>query len=411
VHQLPSGIVNVWPEYGRSGGGFDMPSPPHSEKPPPTVRHVGAVSQAVPLSPISPSPSTRRRLQLAERPSQRSTLSGAAGGLQTPSLGNDESSASTTTSSSSAPLSDDITPDAPFDMSAYYRRLERCAERDAHKARHSFEAARGHQREVSMAASGSTDRMSRAKLVRRHDQLREHRLRDMERRLRRLRRLERNGDVWLRSVVPLFESLNRLLEGQHRYDAETTAVGGWPSSSLPSLVPFPDAPSSANRYSGRSSSLKGHKCVSDQSLGSRSKSLHYPLGRQRHSQLQHQESSHSQKKRQSTPNPGELDHDRAAVRPWWKAEVPVEYPVTGTGGGAGSGNDYFNFRERLKRSFGGSKRFNNKDESQQAADEGGNSTGFEKLELLMRELQGAARFAIGGGIGGSKAREYHVPGM
>ncbi|KAF4124580.1 hypothetical protein GMORB2_5246 [Geosmithia morbida] len=44
-------------------------------------------------------------------------------------------------------------------------------------------------------------------ILRLYEAYREHRFRDME---RRVRRLERNGDVWLRALVPVLENLNRV---------------------------------------------------------------------------------------------------------------------------------------------------------------------------------------------------------
>ncbi|KAI0019111.1 hypothetical protein F4780DRAFT_467871 [Xylariomycetidae sp. FL0641] len=54
-------------------------------------------------------------------------------------------------------------------------------------------------------------RLSRRELQARYDGLREAQMRDTE---RRLRRLERNADVWLRSLQPMMDTLNRLLAEQ-----------------------------------------------------------------------------------------------------------------------------------------------------------------------------------------------------
>jgi hypothetical protein len=46
-------------------------------------------------------------------------------------------------------------------------------------------------------------------VMRLYEAYREHRLRDME---RRLRRLERNGDIWLQALVPVLDNMNRTME-------------------------------------------------------------------------------------------------------------------------------------------------------------------------------------------------------
>lgn len=467
VHQLPAGGVDVWPEYAAPGGAGgrrvgDIPSPPHSEKPPSTVRNVGGaagsqVSIVAPFSPVSlpsselrqkkqqqqsqqqqqPSQRGRRRSHrhyrsLSERPSKSSTLGGGRrGGLSSTDYDEDNDA-------SSSSLSD---PGEPFDPAAYYRRLERRAERDAHRARRARRSFEALAREATTGGSSlatpsgaggpsaittAADRMSRQELVRRHEQLREHRMRDME---RRLRRLERNGDVWLRSMVPLLESLNRLLEEQRRFDdalapAAARRAGGTSasaaaaataaaalgsdssaSSSLPSLISFPAPPS--NTVPNRSSSVRGHRKKSsnfEQGTPSRSKSLHYH--RQRHQDelstgtATASEARRAHQKNQSAPSPSAFG--TGDVRPWWKAEVAADYSA-----GAGSGSDYFNFRDRLKRGLGGSKRGSKKQERprDELSDEEANSTSLEKLEPLMRELQGAARFSM------ESQGKYHVPGM
>lgn len=55
-------------------------------------------------------------------------------------------------------------------------------------------------------------------ILRLYEAYREHRFRDME---RRVRRLERNGDVWLRALIPVLENLNRsytISSGPVRHD-------------------------------------------------------------------------------------------------------------------------------------------------------------------------------------------------
>lgn len=60
-------------------------------------------------------------------------------------------------------------------------------------------------------------------MSRRYDVYREYRIREME---RRLRRLERNGDVWLRALVPVLENLNRTLAHQQ---GDSDRAQGWVS--------------------------------------------------------------------------------------------------------------------------------------------------------------------------------------
>jgi hypothetical protein len=51
-----------------------------------------------------------------------------------------------------------------------------------------------------------------------YEAYREHRLRDME---RRVRRLERHGDVWMRALVPVLDNLNRTMSsGKHHADQD-----------------------------------------------------------------------------------------------------------------------------------------------------------------------------------------------
>jgi hypothetical protein len=45
-------------------------------------------------------------------------------------------------------------------------------------------------------------------VMRLYEAYREHRLRDME---RRLRRLERNGDIWLQALVPVLDNMNQTM--------------------------------------------------------------------------------------------------------------------------------------------------------------------------------------------------------
>ncbi|KIL89697.1 hypothetical protein FAVG1_07277 [Fusarium avenaceum] len=60
-------------------------------------------------------------------------------------------------------------------------------------------------------------------VLRRYEAYREYRIREME---RRLRRLERNGDVWLRALVPVLDNLNRTLASK---DENPQRAQGWVS--------------------------------------------------------------------------------------------------------------------------------------------------------------------------------------
>lgn len=89
-------------------------------------------------------------------------------------------------------------------------------------------------------------------VLRRYEAYREYRIREME---RRVRRLERNGDVWLRALVPVLDNLNRTLaSSQH---GKPNKAQGWVSdddndddkSQLPS--PTPIRPSSRGRMMTR----------------------------------------------------------------------------------------------------------------------------------------------------------------
>ncbi|KAF5673169.1 hypothetical protein FDENT_10400 [Fusarium denticulatum] len=59
-------------------------------------------------------------------------------------------------------------------------------------------------------------------VLRRYEAYREYRIREME---RRVRRLERNGDVWLRALVPVLDNLNRTLANSQ--DGHPSGAKGW----------------------------------------------------------------------------------------------------------------------------------------------------------------------------------------
>ncbi|OAA42750.1 hypothetical protein NOR_04881 [Metarhizium rileyi] len=96
------------------------------------------------------------------------------------------------------------------DRTSLTRRREWKAIREQErKARDAMALARAKAQQL--ASGGMTyenNAASRAdkEVMRLYEAYREHRLRDME---RRLRRLERNGDVWLQALVPVLENMNK----------------------------------------------------------------------------------------------------------------------------------------------------------------------------------------------------------
>ncbi|KPM45101.1 hypothetical protein AK830_g1467 [Neonectria ditissima] len=89
-------------------------------------------------------------------------------------------------------------------------------------------------------------------LIRHYDVYREYRIREME---RRLRRLERNGDVWLRALVPVLENLNRTLA---HAQGDQDRAQGWVSDEdmVGSLSP-PRGRASFSAGNGRSRAMPG----------------------------------------------------------------------------------------------------------------------------------------------------------
>ncbi|KAJ4263958.1 hypothetical protein NW762_005996 [Fusarium torreyae] len=85
-------------------------------------------------------------------------------------------------------------------------------------------------------------------VLRRYEAYREYRIREME---RRVRRLERNGDVWLRALVPVLDNLNRTLA--HNQDEKPARAQGWVSDDERSRFPSSSQirPSSRGRMMAR----------------------------------------------------------------------------------------------------------------------------------------------------------------
>ena len=67
-------------------------------------------------------------------------------------------------------------------------------------------------------------------VLRRYEASSEYRIREME---RRVRRLERNGDVWLRALVPVLDNLNRTLANVHEEQQPRRAQGWVSDEELP----------------------------------------------------------------------------------------------------------------------------------------------------------------------------------
>jgi hypothetical protein len=99
-----------------------------------------------------------------------------------------------------------------IDRTSLSRRREWNASREQERqARSASEAAQTRAKKLStssMPAEGSNLTDSDKEILRLYEAYRDHRFREME---RRLRRLERNGDVWLRALVPVLDNVNRTM--------------------------------------------------------------------------------------------------------------------------------------------------------------------------------------------------------
>ncbi|GJN67339.1 hypothetical protein PCL_12427 [Purpureocillium lilacinum] len=98
-----------------------------------------------------------------------------------------------------------------MDRTSLTRRREWKAIRDKERnARDAVLLARAKAKRLASASSFDESQASQTdkEIMRLYEAYREHRLRDME---RRLRRLERNGDVWLRALVPVLDNMNRTM--------------------------------------------------------------------------------------------------------------------------------------------------------------------------------------------------------
>ncbi|UNI24350.1 hypothetical protein JDV02_010102 [Purpureocillium takamizusanense] len=98
-----------------------------------------------------------------------------------------------------------------MDRTSLTRRREWKAIREKERnARDAVLLARARAKRLASAPSFDESQTSQTdkEIMRLYEAYREHRLRDME---RRLRRLERNGDVWLRALVPVLDNMNRTM--------------------------------------------------------------------------------------------------------------------------------------------------------------------------------------------------------
>ncbi|KAF5019904.1 hypothetical protein F66182_8066 [Fusarium sp. NRRL 66182] len=115
------------------------------------------------------------------------------------------------------------------DRTSLSRRREWNAARDGERKRKDIATNTSPQPRARRTASKeeAEDAKSPAmekEMLRRYEAYREYRIREME---RRVRRLERNGDVWLRALVPVLDNLNRTLA--HAQGEQHRRAQGWVS--------------------------------------------------------------------------------------------------------------------------------------------------------------------------------------
>lgn len=115
-----------------------------------------------------------------------------------------------------------------LDRTSLSRRREWNAVREKERKNREAKAAlRAKTRQLSLAM----EQMDKSRgptvedeVLARYEAYREYRIREME---RRMRRLERNGDVWLRALVPVLDNLNKTLANVH--EEQSTRARGWVS--------------------------------------------------------------------------------------------------------------------------------------------------------------------------------------
>ena len=139
------------------------------------------------------------------------------------------------------------------DRTSLSRRREWNAARDNERKRKEAASSISPQPRVRRAATTRDENDEKAagmekEVLRRYEAYREYRIREME---RRVRRLERNGDVWLRALVPVLDNLNRTLASSN--DDKPSKAQGWVSDEDLSQLekPTPIRPSSRGRMMTR----------------------------------------------------------------------------------------------------------------------------------------------------------------
>lgn len=115
-----------------------------------------------------------------------------------------------------------------MDRTSLSRRREWNANKEKErKSRETKAALRAKTRQLSQARE-KTERYKgptvEDEVLTRYEAYREYRIREME---RRMRRLERNGDVWLRALVPVLDNLNKTIA--HVHEDHPCRARGWVS--------------------------------------------------------------------------------------------------------------------------------------------------------------------------------------
>ncbi|KAG5818586.1 hypothetical protein H9Q74_008367 [Fusarium xylarioides] len=114
-----------------------------------------------------------------------------------------------------------------LDRTSLSRRREWSAAREQERKRKEAASNASPRPRVRRAVTMREDTGDKAptvekEVLRRYEAYREYRIREME---RRIRRLERNGDVWLRALVPVLDNLNRTLASSQ--DGHPGGAKGW----------------------------------------------------------------------------------------------------------------------------------------------------------------------------------------
>ncbi|KAI1399892.1 hypothetical protein F4819DRAFT_394569 [Hypoxylon fuscum] len=212
-------------------------------------REVGSSSLSKPLSTsrLKETGPTKHRLQLdASYPSPES--------VPKKRRARSKSAPIVTSSSSPSPVG---TPPMPWEGStSYYRRKERQAERDEDEARKLRYVAKALAEEKE-----NQDQISRQELLRRYERLEESRDKDME---KRLYRLEKNGEVLMKSMVSMMEILQKLVQDQYVLQQNTPTSSPAPQSHRPQRNSVPERSQSARTvrgYDGPTEALRlqGHQ--------------------------------------------------------------------------------------------------------------------------------------------------------